>query len=162
MSDAAVTSTYRAARDSLLALRGRPEDAVGSFHWPDLGHRFNWAVDWFDAVARGNDGLALVVVEEDGTSESVSFDAMAARSDRVAKWLAEQGIRRGDPVIIMLNNQVELWDVMLAVMKLGAVIMPTTTAAGPADLTDRITRGGALHVVANAADAPTFDSVPGT
>jgi acetyl-CoA synthetase len=162
MSDSAVTSTYRAARDSLLALRGQHEEAVASFRWPDLGDRFNWAVDWFDAMARGNDELALVVVEEDGTSESVSFDAMAARSDRVARWLAAQGVRRGEPVIIMLNNQVELWDVMLAVMKLGAVIMPTTTAAGPADLIDRITRGGALHVVANAADTAKFASVPGS
>ncbi len=47
----------------------------------------------------------------------------------------------------MLGNQVELWDVMLAVMKLGAVIMPTTTAAGPADLADRVARGGARAVV---------------
>ena len=43
----------------------------------------------------------------------------------------------------MLGNQVELWESMLAVAKLGAVIMPTTGALGPADLADRITRGGA-------------------
>ncbi len=162
MTDSAVTATYRAARDSLLDLRGRPEEAAASFRWPDLGDRFNWAVDWFDAIARGSDTPALVVVEEDGTSETVTFDAMAARADRVATWLGAQGVRRGDPVIVMLNNQVELWDVMLAVIKLGAVIMPTTTAAGPADLADRISRGGARHVIANPADAAKFTSVPGS
>jgi len=61
----------------------------------------------------------------------------------------------------MLNNQVELWDSMLAVMKLGAVILPRTTALGPADLTDRITRGGARHVIVNYADVGKFDDVPG-
>jgi acetyl-CoA synthetase len=61
----------------------------------------------------------------------------------------------------MLGNQVELWESMLAVMKLGAVIVPTTTAVGPADLVDRITRGGARHVVCNAADVGKFDQVPG-
>jgi acetyl-CoA synthetase len=50
---------------------------------------------------------------------------------------------------------------MLAVMKLGAVTMPTTTAVGPAELTDRISRGGARHVICNAADVEKFDSVPG-
>ncbi|CCH80444.1 AMP-dependent synthetase and ligase [Nostocoides japonicum T1-X7] len=155
------TTAYRQARDELLALRGRQEEAVRTFTWPDVGNRFNWAVDWFDAVARGNDRDALIVVEEDGTSTEVSFDAMAARSDRVAAWLAGQGVRRGDPVIIMLGNQVELWDVMLAVIKLGAVIMPTTTAARSTDLEDRFRRGGAKHVVVNAADTDRFDDVAG-
>ena len=61
----------------------------------------------------------------------------------------------------MLGNQVQLWESMLAVMKLGAVIVPTTTALGPADLIDRIERGGARHVIANAADTGKFAEVPG-
>ncbi len=155
------TETYREARDELLALRGKHEQAVASFAWPDLGDRFNWAVDWFDAIARGNDRTAIVIVEEDGESRDVTFDAMAARSDRVAAWLARRGVGRGDPVVLMLGNEIELWDTMLAVMKLGAVIMPTATAAGPADLADRIARGGARHVVVGPRDAAKFDEVPG-
>ena len=155
------TESYRAARDQLLELRGRRADAVEQFRWPDLGDRFNWAVDWFDAVARHNDRNALVIVEANGESREVSFDAMAARSDRIAGWLAAQGVRKGEPVILMLDNQVELWDVMLGVMKLGAVIMPTTTAVGAADLVDRISRGGARHVVTNASETGKFDDVPG-
>jgi acetyl-CoA synthetase len=46
-------------------------------------------------------------------------------------------------------------------MKLGAVIMPTTTAVGPTDLVDRIDRGGARHVVCNPADTGKFAEVPG-
>ena len=153
------TERYRAARDRILALRGRHEEAVREFAFPDLGDRFNWAVDWFDVIARGNDAPALVVVEEDGSSTEISFDAMASRSDRVGHWLAGLGVARGDAVILMLDNQVELWDCMLAVMKLGAVIMPTTTAAGAADLADRVARGGARHVIAGAAQADKFTDI---
>jgi acetyl-CoA synthetase len=156
-----VAEAYRASRDQLLALRGRHETAVAEFRWPELGERFNWAVDWFDAVARGNDRPALVLVAEDGTTTRRSFDEMARRSDQLAAWLAGRGVRRGDPVLLMLGNQVELWESMLAVFKLGAVVMPTTTAVGPADLVDRITRGGARHVVCNAVDVGKFDQVPG-
>ncbi len=155
------TERYRQARDHLLALRGNHEVAVREFVWPDVGERFNWAVDWFDEIARGNRRPALILVEENGESTEIHFDAMAARSDRVAHWLADRGVRKGDPVILMLGNQVELWDTMLGVMKLGAVIMPTTTAVGPADLVDRIQRGGARHVVANASDTGKFADVPG-
>ena len=155
------TDAYRSARDLLLELREDPDRAREAFEWPDVGGTFNWAVDWFDAIARGNDGPALVIVEEDGRSLERSFDEMARRSDQVAAWLAGQGVRRGDAVIVMLGNQVELWESMLAIMKLGAVIMPTTTAVGPTDLADRISRGGARFAICNPADAGKFEQVPG-
>ena len=155
------TTLFRAARDELLALSGSYEKAVESFAWPRLDGKFNWAVDWFDAMARGNSACALWIVEEDGSEQKYSFDDMVRRSDQVAAWLSAQGVKQGDPVMLMLGNQVELWESMLAAMKLGAVIMPTASAAGTTDLADRISRGGAQWVIANAADAAKFDDVPG-
>jgi acetyl-CoA synthetase len=155
------TAIYREARDLLQDLSRDYKKAVEEFVWPEFGERFNWAIDWFDANARGNDGIALWIVEEDGSEVKLSFAEMARRSDQVAAHLAANGVGRGEHVVLMLNNQVELWETMLAVMKLGAVILPTSTALGPNDLTDRIERGGARHVVVNAADAGKFDSVPG-
>ncbi|MFD5825403.1 AMP-binding protein [Lentzea sp. NPDC060358] len=146
--------TYRAARDLMLT---EPE----KFGWPDFGDDgFNWAHDWFDVIARDNGRTALHLVEEDGTERVRTFDEMRRRSNRVAHWLASHGVGRGDSVMIMLGNQVELWESMLAVMKLGAVIMPTTTALGPADLADRLHRGSVRHVVARAQDADKFASGP--
>jgi acetyl-CoA synthetase len=156
------TETFRQSRNQLLALRGDHAKAVETFEWPDLGGHFNWAVDWFDSYARGNEAAGLVIVEEDGTRTQLTFAELAHRSDQVATWLAEQGVARGDRVILMLGNQVELWESMLAVMKLGGVIMPTTTALGPADLVDRLARGGAGHVIAGAGDAHKFAQVPGS
>src|SRR3954463_5042270 len=155
------TDVYRAARDQLLALHGDQAKAVAEFRWPEFDGPFNWAIDWFDAYARGNDGTALHIVEEDGRSARYSFDTMARRSDQVAAWLRSHGVGKGDHVVLMLGNQLELWESMLAVIKLGAVIMPTTTALGPADLVDRIERGGAKHVIVNAAAAGKFERVPG-
>ncbi|GAA2134278.1 AMP-binding protein [Nocardioides bigeumensis] len=155
------TEAFRAARDQLLELKGDHERAVAEFAFPDVGDRWNWAIDWFDAVARGNDRPGLVVVEEDGSDASLTFDDLARRSDQVAVWLRDRGVRKGDSVVVMLGNQLELWETMLAVMKLGAVIMPTTTAVGPADLRDRIDRGAARFVICNPVDAPKLDDVPG-
>ncbi|WP_022923664.1 AMP-binding protein [Serinicoccus marinus] len=160
-TDQPTTAAYRAARDQLVDLHGDPGRARAEFRYPDLGERFNWAVDWFDAIARGNDQPALIVVEEDGSEVTLTFDEVATRSDQVAARLAHLGIGKGDSVMVMLGNQVELWDTMLGVMKLGAVIMPTTTAAGPSDLRDRLERGAARAVVVNAAEVDKFDDVPG-
>ena len=156
------TLNYREARDLLLALRERHAEAVESFEWPSIEGPFNWAVDWFDEVARGQDRPALVLAEEDGSVLRVSYDEMRRRSNRLAAWLRVQGVRKGDRVLLMLGNQVELWESMLAVMKLGAVVMPTATAVGTDDLVDRMARTGAAHVICNAGDTSTFDGVPGS
>ena len=160
------TDAFRAARNQLMVWRGDHRAAVSGFRWPDVGVRFNWAVDWFDAIARGNERPALMILEEADaaagqSAQSWSYDTMARRSDQVAGWLAGQGVTKGDAVIVMLGNQVELWETMLGIIKLGAVIMPTTTAVGPADLRDRIDRGGARFVIANTVDTVKFDEVSG-
>jgi len=155
------TDLYRAARDHLVAVISDYDKAVDTFAWPRLSGRFNWATDWFDAIAHANDRPALWIVEQDGSETKLSFAELADRSDRVATWLERLGVGKGDRVILMLGNQIELWEAMLAVAKLGAVIMPTTGALGPSDLADRINRGGASFVIANAGDTAKFDDVPG-
>ncbi|MDA0160719.1 AMP-binding protein [Solirubrobacter ginsenosidimutans] len=151
----------RALRDGLLANREDWEAACASFAWPALDE-FNWALDWFDPFARSNDAVGLLVVEADGSSASLTFDELATRSDQVANWLRAQGVARGDRIVLMLGNQLELWETMLAAMKLGAVVIPATTLLAESDLRDRIDRGNARHVVVRAADAAKFDGVPGS
>ncbi|MRH88124.1 AMP-binding protein [Nocardia sp. SYP-A9097] len=160
-AQSANTKAYRAARDLLVTHATDYDAAVANFEWPRLTGTFNWAIDWFDVIARGNDRPALWIVEEGGAEQRITFDEMATRSDQVATWLASLGVGKGDRVMLMLGNQAELWEAMLAVAKLGAVIMPTTAALGPEDLTDRIVRGGAGFVIANAGETGKFDEVPG-
>ena len=157
----AASDSFRTVRDHLVAHREDFETAAATFRFPDVGDRFNWAIDWFDHVARGNPVAALRIVGDDGSDESYSFDEMAIRSDRVARWLAEGGVRPGDRVMLMLGNQVELWESMLAVMKLGAVILPATTALGSKDLADRLSRGGVAHVITNAEETAKFADIAG-
>ncbi|MFD3724097.1 AMP-binding protein [Streptomyces sp. NPDC058671] len=154
------TEGFRAARDFLLQHREDYETAYEGFAWP-RPDRFNWALDWFDVIAEGNDRTALHLVEEDGTETKVSFAEMSRRSDRVANWLRARGVRAGDRIIVMLGNQVELWETVLAAMKLRAVVIPATPLLGPADLRDRVDRGRARHVIARAEDTVKFDDVPG-
>jgi len=161
MSNAASTTAFRSARDLLLRYREDYDAARASFGWPDLDE-FNWALDWFDVIAAEHPGrTALRVVGDDGSDESVSYAAMAARSGQVANWLRGLGVRRGDRDLLMLGNIVPLWEVMLAAMKLGAVVIPASTLLQPADLADRIDRGDVRHVVTEAEHVPKFDGVPG-
>ena len=94
------TQDFLAARDLLLKHREDYDTAYRTFEWPKLD-RFNWALDHFDVMARGNDRTALWIVETDGAEHRVSFAQMAERSNRAANFLRGLGVRRGDRVLLM-------------------------------------------------------------
>jgi len=155
------TDAFRAARDLLLRHRDDYESARREFAWPELGE-FNWALDWFDVIAGEHPGRpALRILADDGSDVSLTYGELAARSGQVANWLRGLGVRRGDRVLLMLGNVVPLWEVILAAMKLGAVIIPASTLLQPADLVDRIARGQVRHVVTETAQLAKFGEVPG-
>ncbi|UOZ04559.1 AMP-binding protein [Amycolatopsis sp. WQ 127309] len=161
--DSGVHHAFRVARDYLQQHREDYDTAYRDFAWPEFDH-FNWAIDWFDVVAHDPDNaerLALWIVEEDGTENRWTYPEMSGRSNQVANWLRGLGVRRGDRLILMLGNQGELWETILAAIKLGAVIIPASTLLGPADLTDRVERGAAKHVVIRSADTEKFADVAG-
>ncbi|WP_115788261.1 AMP-binding protein [Arthrobacter silvisoli] len=158
-----VTEDFRAARDRLLELRTDYAQAHAEFQWPRFEH-FNFALDWFDAIAADPDkggNPALVIVEQDGSATRRSFAELSESSSRLANWLRGQGVRRGDRMIVMLGNQVELWELMLAGIKLGLVMIPTTTLMGPRDIADRVERGGARWAAVGSANIAKFAEVPG-
>lgn len=159
LSTSDVTRRFREARDFLVAHREDYETAYRDFEWPRF-ERFNWARDWFDALAvEQPDVAALTIVETDGEVNSLTYAEMAARSRQVAGWLASAGLRQGDRVLIVLGNTVPLWETMLACIRLGAVLIPATTLLSDADLADRIERGDVRLVVTSGADAGRYKGI---
>ncbi|GAA2230106.1 AMP-binding protein [Streptomyces amakusaensis] len=148
------TAAFRAARDTLLRHRTDPAAAHREFRWPRPA-RFNWALDWFDAVAadparRDRTALRLVHGPRLADDTTLTWAGLSRRSARLANRLRGLGVRRGDPVLLLLDNQEALWETMLAAVKLGAVLVPTYITATAAELEDRVERAGVRCVVADA------------
>ena len=140
------TEKFVSARKVLLDNRTDYEKAYREFRWPELDE-FNWARDWFDVYAQGNAKTALWLRREGKDEVKLSYEEMAERSDRVARFLQRQSVEPGDRIVLCLPNVVAIWELMLAAMKTGAVIVPTTTLATEADIRDRMARSGAQMVV---------------
>lgn len=153
--DREATRAFHRARDFLLEHREDYETAARDFRWPTL-ETFNWALDHFDVVARGNTQTALHIVEEDGSERQLSYTELSRRSSQVANFLRAKGVRRGDRILVMLPNHVALWETLLAGIKLGAVTVPSTMLLSEDDLGDRIERGEVRFIVTMAAEANKF------
>ena len=141
---------FLSARDGLLARRTDLAAAVAHFQWPALRH-FNWATDYFDTIARGNDRPALHIVEASGAQARLSYAELSRRSSQVANFLRGLGAQPGDRILLMLGNEVPLWETMLAAIKLGAVVIPAATLLSGPDLADRLERGRVRWIVTNGA-----------
>jgi len=154
------SNRFIALRDQFLHAPVGWEGTRAEFRWPLFGE-FNWVGDYFDVIAAGNDATALRMVDDAGGDQSVSFAAMSARAAQVAAFLASQGVKRGDRLLLMLPNCTALWEVMLAAIRLGAVIIPATTLLEREDLRDRIERGRVSAVVTEERLTARFGGLPG-
>ena len=139
---------FREARDFLLKHRDDYYAAYYGFQWPKPAE-FNWALDWFDAIAAGErrNQTALWVAFDDGREARLTFAELSERSSRIANFFRELGVKRGDRMLLILGNVPALWETLLAAMKLGAIVIPATTLLTTNDLSDRIKRGRVRHIV---------------
>lgn len=151
---------FLAARDTLLDHRTDHKTAYAKFAWPELPG-FNWAADWFDQVARWRPrATALIVLHPGGEADSRTFRELARASDARAGWLQQQGIGKGDVIMLVLDNRVELWELMLAALKIGAVLVPGGTDLPAASVAERAVRVRARMLITDAVHAEGLDQAP--
>jgi acetyl-CoA synthetase len=113
-------------------------------------------------MALNNNKPALWIVDEDGSECQRSFHEMSRRSAQVANFLRRVGVRRGDRILLVLGNEVALWECMLGAFKVGAVVIPATVLLTEDDLHDRLTRGQVGHVIATSSVVAKFSRLPGS
>ena len=68
---------------------------------------------------------------------------------------------RGDRIIVVLGNEIRLWETLLAAFKLGAVVIPAATMLDAVDLRDRLNRGDVRHAIVGSGHAGKFDALGG-
>ena len=149
------TDAFLRARNLLLEERENYEAAVARFAWPQLTH-FNWALDWFDVYARGNSRTALWIADDEGREVKSTFAELSERSSRLASALRQRGVARGDRMLVMLSNVRPMWEVGLAAMKLGAVVVPCSMQLTRKDIEERVVRGEIRHAVVDASVVDRF------
>ena len=147
------TKKFIAARQFLLTNRNNYAKAYNEFRWPDFTD-FNWARDWFDVYAQNNHKTALWLHSDVKAESKFSYQELAERSDRVAHFLQRQGVEPGDRIVLCLPNVSAMWELILAAIKVAAVIVPTTTLATESEIRDRLERSGARMVVTDESAMP--------
>jgi acetyl-CoA synthetase len=116
-----------------------------------IPENFNFAYDVVDELASISPSkIAMVWCDDKGNEEIFTFGDMKLYSDKVANFFKSQGIRKGDPVMLILKRHFEFWFCTLALNKLGAITIPATHLLSTKDIIYRN----------NAADIKMIVCVP--
>ncbi len=101
----------------------------------NIPERFNFGYDVMDEWARQDANKpALVWCDDEGNEKRYTFGDIKRLSDKTANMLREQGIGKGDVVMLMLKQRPEVWYTMIALHKMGAVCIPATFQLTPKDI----------------------------
>ena len=113
-----------------------------------IPENFNFAYDVMDVWAKENpDGLALLWTNDQGAEIRTTFAQLKEQTDQAASYLQTRGIGKGDPVMLILKRRYEWWVVMLALHKLGAVVIPATHMLTKKDIVYRNTRASVKAII---------------
>ena len=134
------------------------EDRVATFRW-QIPEEFNFAWDVIDAYAEDRSRLALVWENEAGDEARYTFWDFADRSRRFANALLALGVRRGDPVMIMLPRIPEWQVAFLAALRIGALVIPCTAQLRSKDVAYRANHSQAKAIVTTADNRDLVESV---
>lgn len=115
---------------------------------------FNFAYDIIDRYAKLTpEKRALVWCNDDGEEKTFTFLQISQESKRTAYFLAQQGIKKGDTVMLMLRRRYEFWWFMVALHRIGAIAVPATEQLLSKDIEYRNNAADIKMIVAADNDA---------
>ena len=135
------------------------DKTYAEFKW-EVPEYFNFAGDVIDKwAAQDPNKLAMHWVNDDGLEARRTFMDFSKASKRLCNVLSQQGVKRGDVVMIVLGRSIEWWEVFTACIRMGVVIAPGTTQLTSKDLEYRVNTSKAACFITDNANAPKLDAV---
>ncbi len=122
---------------------------------------FNPTIDIVERWAQESpDDLAVISLDGSGgvVAEQTAAD-LAREARETARALLDLGVKKGDPVFIMLPRVPAWYAAMLGVIRIGAIAMPGTNQLTPRDISHRITSAGAIAAVTDASGVQKIDDI---
>jgi acyl-coenzyme A synthetase/AMP-(fatty) acid ligase len=135
------------------------ESIYRDFRWntPDF---FNFG-ETIDQFAADPNRVAILWEDQQGNRARLTFADIRAESNRIANVLVGLGVRRGDPVMLVLPR-ITLWQsAYIGALKAGAMVIPCVSMLREKDLAYRANHSGACAIIAGSESVELADSLRG-
>ena len=145
------------------------EDFIANFK-VKVPENFNFGYDVVDAwAAEQPDKNALLWTNDKGAHIQFTYADLKKYTDMTASYFQGLGIGHGDKVMLILKRRYEFWFSIIALHKLGAVVIPATHLLTKKDIVYRCQAAGIKmivaagepviteHILAAMPDSPTVE-----
>ena len=113
-----------------------------------IPENFNFAYDVMDAWAEeAPEKLAILWTNDQGEEIRTTYGELKEQTDQAASYLQSLGIGKNDPVMLILKRHYEWWVIMLALCKIGAIVIPATHMLTKHDIVYRNTRASVKAII---------------
>ncbi len=120
------------------------------------GFDFNFGFDVVDELGRTKpDKLAMLWVSNDGEEKRFTFSDMMRLSSKAANFFTDIGIRKGDRVMLVLKRHYQFWIAIVALHKIGAIVVPATHLLTKKDYVYRFNAAGIKGIVCTSDNGVT-------
>lgn len=102
---------------------------------------------------------ALIYENEAGETSEITYTELMKNVNRIGNVFADNGLEKGDKILVMIPRSIEVYEVYLAALKSGIVIIPSSEMLKTKDLQYRISHGEAKAVVSNEAFTGQFKDI---
>ena len=134
-------------------------DALCDNHQWSLPGTMNVAELVCERHADGQGRLALIAENESGDSCHYNFDQLSACASRLAAYMLNSGVKRGDRVAVILPQRVETAVLHLAAQRIGAISLPLSILFGDDALRYRLQDSGTSFLIVANQRASLIDSM---
>ncbi|MBQ2694117.1 MAG: AMP-binding protein [Clostridia bacterium] len=139
------------SRDSFVSLKDCQENFKITYE-----NSFNFAYDVVDVLGTEKpDKLALLYVSNIGEEKRFTFGDMKRLSDKAANYLVSEGVKKGDPVLLILKRSYLFWIITLALNKIGAIMVPASNMLKGKDYVYRCNKAKIKYAVITGDDSCT-------
>ncbi|HTJ25046.1 MAG TPA: AMP-binding protein [Candidatus Limnocylindria bacterium] len=128
-----------------------------AFSW-NVPAQFNFARDVVDELAR-EDRLGLIAVDAGGNRREYTFAQIAEATQRWAAVLRDAGIEKGDKVVVVVPKIADWLFSMTALLRIGAVAVPSAEQLRAKDLLYRAQHSGARAVIGHPTNAEEIEAI---
>ncbi|HKL93690.1 MAG TPA: AMP-binding protein, partial [Clostridia bacterium] len=112
---------------------------------------FNFAYDVVDYFGKTEpDRRAMIWVADDESDRTFTFGDIMRGSNQTANYFKSLGIKKGDKVLMILRRHYEFWFAIVALHKIGAIVIPATDQLKKKDITYRFEKAGVSAIICTA------------
>ncbi|AID02840.1 acyl--CoA ligase [Staphylococcus xylosus] len=102
---------------------------------------------------------AIIFENAEGETHSITYNQLVKNANQVGNMFLKHGLQKGDKVLVMMPRSIETYEIYIAALKLGIVVIPSSEMLRTKDLQYRISHGEVKAIVVTADSIDEFKAV---